>query len=164
MDVLAPLIADRQPPNLIQPGHGPLDHPAVAAKPLAALDAFAGDAPLNVAAAQEATAARDVVGLVRMQLGGAHPPLAGGLLDRRNGVDQGFERDRIVAVGAGQADGERRAPPVDHKLAFRARFAAIRRVGPGCGAPLFAGMLALSRQARLQSIWSAAPRRSSSAW
>ncbi len=51
---------------------------------------------------------------------------------------------------------------VDHKMALRARFAAIRRIRPGLSAPFLAGMLALSRLALDQSILSASPSRSSS--
>jgi hypothetical protein len=49
-------------------------------------------------------------------------------------------------------------------MALRARFRRVpsgcRWIRPGLLAPFFAGMLALSSAARLQSIWSAAPNRS----
>jgi hypothetical protein len=52
----------------------------------------------------------------------------------------------------------------DHKVALRARFSTIRRIRAGELAPLFAGTLALSSAARLQSIWSASPNQSSNSW
>jgi hypothetical protein len=49
-------------------------------------------------------------------------------------------------------------------MALAARFATIRRIRPGFLAPLLAGAKALSTLARLQSILSASPKRSNSAW
>ena len=57
---------------------------------------------------------------------------------------------------------ERHASSVRNKVAFRARFAAIRRVLADLLAPLLAGMLAESKDALSQSMRSAFPRRSSS--
>src|SRR5918995_155554 len=128
MDVVAPLIADREPPELPQPRQGPLDHPAMATQPLAGIHTLAGDADLDVALVQEAAAARDVVRLVSMQLdrtgaGAAAPPL-----DGRNAVDHGFEDGAVMTVRPAQLDGERGAASVRNKMALRARFAAIRRI------------------------------------
>src|SRR5947207_10967874 len=69
MNVAASLVAHRQPPEASQPGEGALHHPAVAAEPLAGVDAFAGDAAGDPAPSQVAAAARDVVGLVGVQPG-----------------------------------------------------------------------------------------------
>ena len=69
-----------------------------------------------------------------------------------------------MSVGARQPESERGAAPVRHHMALRARFAAIRRVRSGSAPPFFAGMLALSRQARSQSIWSASPSSSNKTW
>ena len=114
---------------------------------------------------QRPPAARDVVGLVGVQLGRALAPPAVRRLDGRDGVEQFLEDDRVVAVGPGQEAGQRDAAPVAHNVALRARFAAIRRVGAGAVAPPLAGTLAESSEARLQSIWPASPRRSrSSRW
>src|SRR5215218_8222391 len=88
VDVQAAFVADRRPPELVQPGQGPFDDPAVAAQALAGIDALARDADPDPAAAQEAAAAGDVVGLVGVELGRARAALPGGPLDRRDGVDQ----------------------------------------------------------------------------
>ena len=64
-------------------------------------------------------------------------------------------------VGGGERYGERDAPSLDHNMALRALFAAIRRVLADLFAPLFAATLAESRHALDQSIRSASPRRSS---
>src|SRR5215216_7954445 len=163
VDVVAALVADRQAAVAVQPGQRALHDPAVAAQALLGLDPLPRDPNLDVPTAQCPAATGDVVGLVGMELGGTLAPPPGRLLDGRDGVDQVREDDRLVAVGPGQARGERDAGAVDHKVALRARFAAIRRVGASGGAPLLAGTLAASRLARDQSILSASPRRSSSA-
>jgi hypothetical protein len=69
-----------------------------------------------------------------------------------------------VEIRRTQLHRERDALSLDHKMALRARFAAIRRIRPGRSAPLGAGTENESIQARLQSIWSASPSRSSSSW
>jgi hypothetical protein len=157
MDVSTPLIADGEAAKLIEPGESALNYPTMAPKPSAGVHALAGDANLDPAAVQEATAARDVLGLVRVQLRGTFAGPTAGTLDWRDRVDQFLEDDTVVTVGAGDARCERRPAPVGNNMALRARFAAIRRIRAGRLAPFFAGMLALSRQARSQSIWSAWP-------
>jgi uncharacterized membrane protein YgcG len=64
-------------------------------------------------------------------------------------------------VSSRQCYRERDATSFDHKLALRARFAAIRRILSGFSAPPTAATLAESNEARDQSIRSAWPRRSS---
>jgi hypothetical protein len=65
-------------------------------------------------------------------------------------------------VGRAQRNGERDALPVHDHMAFRARFAAIRWIRPGFIAPFSAGTAEESREARVQSMRSASPKRSSS--
>ena len=99
MDIGPSLIADGQPAVPVEPGQGALHHPAMAAQPLAGVDAFAGDAHPDVALGKRPATARDVVGLVGMQLVRALAAPAVGLLDRRDGIEQLLEDDRVVAVG-----------------------------------------------------------------
>src|SRR3954471_12872685 len=72
VDVVAPLVADRQPAASGDPGQGPFHDPAWRAQPSAALDAAPGDARDDAAPAASAAAAGIVVGFVGVQLGG--PP------------------------------------------------------------------------------------------
>ncbi len=111
--------------------------------------------------AQQGAAEGVVVSLVGMEFGGALPPPTAGAHDGHDGIDGGLQHAAVVDVGGGEPYGERDAVPVDHNMALAARFAAIRRVRPGLLAPLVAGMLAESREARLQSMRFAAPKRSS---
>jgi hypothetical protein len=72
-DVGAPLVADLQPPAAHQPRQRPPDHVAVTAELIARLDAAAGDARGDAAAAQRPAAAGAVVGLVQVELVGPPP-------------------------------------------------------------------------------------------
>ena len=72
-----------------------------------------------------------------------------------------LEDHAVVAVGARQDGRQRDATTIDDQVPFRARFAAIGGVRSHRVTPLLAGMLALSRLARSQSIRSASPSRSS---
>ena len=68
-----------------------------------------------------------------------------------------------MAVGGTQEDRQRDSLAVDDQMAFTAWLAFIRWIRTGLFAPLFAGIEALSRQARDQSIRSASPKRFNSA-
>jgi hypothetical protein len=154
-------ITNRQPPIAVEPGQRALNHPAMATEPFAGVDTLTGDADADVAATQRLATAWIVIPFVGMQLGGALAAPSIGLPDEGNGIEQLLEDDGVVAVGSAQERGERAAAALDHNMALRARFAAIRRGGTDEVAPFLAGILALSKEARLQSIWSASPRRSS---
>jgi hypothetical protein len=110
----------------------------------------------------------DVGPALIMELGWPPPSLPRQLLDGRDGIEQVLEDDRIVAVGPGQQRGKRDAGSVDHTMALRAGhslgLAPIRRIRADELPPLVAGILALSSAARLQSMRSASPSRSSSVW
>ena len=64
-------------------------------------------------------------------------------------------------VRGGHRDRERDPLPVDEEVVLGARFAFVRRVRADRASPFFAAKLLLSRAARVQSICSAAARRSS---
>jgi hypothetical protein len=164
MDIGAALVTHAQAAEVIEPGQRSLDHPAVAAQALAGVDALAGNTDPDVPLGEGPPAAGEVIALVSMEFGGPLAPPPSGRLRRWDGIEQVLEDDRVVAVGPGQECGKRDTGSVDHNMALRARFAAIRRIRSGELAPLVAGMLALSRLARLQSIWPASPRRFSSVW
>src|SRR5919199_5246198 len=140
MNVVAPLIADAQPPVAVEPSARALDHPAVAPQPLARLDAFARDPRRDATPAQLGPQRGGVIRLVGVQLlralARAAPAAA---LDRLDGVD-GFEQHAgVVHVGPAHDDRERDAFALDHKVALRARFAAIRRIRAGLRPPFGAG-------------------------
>src|SRR4051794_13536826 len=61
VDVVAALVADHRPAQARDPGQGTLDHPAILAEALAALDAAPGDARDDAAPAAGTAAAGVVV-------------------------------------------------------------------------------------------------------
>lgn len=152
VDIGAPLIANRQPPKACQPGQRPLDDPAIAAQAFAALDALARDAYLDVALRQRPAATRDVIGLVGMDLLRSLAGSSARPFDRPDGIQQRFKVDAVMAISGPQQDRQRDALTIDYQMAFATRFPFVCRVRADDFAPLFAGIEALSRLARDQSI------------
>src|SRR5258706_8374894 len=165
MDVSPVLVADLQAPEAVEPGERPFDHPAVASQAVLGLDTTAGDAGDDAALAQGQTEVTVVVTLVGMELvRSATGPAARLGADGLDGVDGGEQHLRIVHVRGAHQDRERDAVGVDHKMALRALFAAIRWVLARFLAPLVAGTAAESSAARSQSIRSAWASSSRSTW
>ncbi len=131
-----------------------------------ALDAAAGDARRDRPLATFGSAAAVVVGLVGVEPLRAATGSAPAAPHARDDVEDGGQHAAVVAVGPAQLEAERRAAGVDHDVALCARTASVRGVRADLRvrrrAPPFAGMDALSIEARLQSSASAAARRSSS--
>ncbi len=161
MDVEPALIANGEATEAAHPGQRTLNDPPVPAQLPAALDPAAGDAGLDAATAAAVAAAPLIIGLVAVHL--VRPATWAARLARYgwDRVEQVLERHAVVDIGPGQQEGERDAAPVGDEVALGARLAAIRRVRPDRGSPLFAGTAVLSTQARLQSIRSASRRRHS---
>lgn len=161
MDVVAPLIADREPAVLRKPGQCPLHHPPVSSQLLAALYALSCYTALYPAPSQSSLALLIIVGFVGMQLLGTPPRSSPtGTLDGLYSVDEFFEDHRVVDVCGRERYRERDAPSVRNKVALGALLSFICRILAGFWAPLLAGIEAESSEARSQSIWSASPRRS----
>src|SRR5215218_3017038 len=165
VDVIAPLVAHRQPAVAIQPRERTLHHPPVSSELLAGVDPTAGDARGYAPLPERLPAAGEIVCLVGVQFRGTLARPAGvsaRLANRRNGVHRLLQHLRVVDVGGAEDYRERDAPSVRNKVALRARFSLIRRIRAGSLAPLLAGTLAESKAARSQSIRSASPSRSKS--
>jgi len=160
MDIVPPLIANREPSILRKPGQRTFHNPPVTPQLLAALYALSCYAALYSASSQGSFALSVVVGFVGMQLLGTLPRSAPtGTLDGLYSVDELFEDHRVVDVCCGEHYREWDAPSVRNKVALRALLSFIRRILAGFWSPLLAGMEAESTQARSQSIRSASPRR-----
>ena len=156
MDVASPLVAGDKPAEAADPGEGALDDPPVAAQLLAGIDATACDAGSDPPTTAGLSATAMVVGFVGVELVRAASRPAGLATNRWDVVEQFLERHAVVGVGAGQDEGEREAVPVGDQVALGAEPASVGRVRPRLVAPLLAARDALSMQARLQSIRSAA--------
>ena len=160
MDVRSPFIAHFQPLLPVQPGVRAFDDPAMATEFLLRLNSLAGDARDDASPAQRSAVLLRLIPFVRVQLVRSFPGSSSRALDRLNRVETLFEHRRLVDVGGGQQDGERDPLPVDHKMALRALFAAIRWILPGFFAPPGEATVEASIAARVQSMRSAWPSRS----
>ena len=148
----------------IQPRQRSFYHPAMATEFLARLDPSPCNPRSDAPIPQCLSATWIVVPFVGVQLGrslswpSSRPP------NWLNGINGCFQHLGVVNIGCRLGYGERDSFSVDHKVALRARFAAIRRIRSGFSAPPGAGTLAESSEARDQSIWSVSPSRSNNAW
>lgn len=155
MNVNAALEASAQLAEGCEPRVCALDDPAMATKPIIALDAFASDAVLDTAAFEMSTAARVVISLVRMQLAGPAAWPAWLATHRWQGVNQRIEDHRIVTVGASDTEHQRDALAVRDEVALAAKFASVRGIGARVRAPRGLATLAPSMLTRLKSSLSA---------
>ncbi len=161
MDASPVLVADLQAPEAVESGERPFDQPAVASQAVLGLDTTAGDAGDDAALAQGQTEVTVVVTLVGMELvRSATGPASRLGADGLDGVDGSEHHLRIVHVRGAHQDRERDAVGVDHKMALRAQFVAIRWVLARFFPPPGAGAAAESSAARSQSMRSAWARRS----
>ena len=164
MNLVQALVANPQSPIAIEPSGGAFGYPPVASQALARFNAASGNPGLDVACSQHLSTEREIISLVGMQLGRATPRTTAAPPDGPNRVNRLFQYLGIMHIGCGLSDAQRDALPVDHKMALRARFAAIRWIRPGFFPPRGAGTLDESSAARDQSIWSAWPNWSSKSW
>jgi hypothetical protein len=164
MNFIAPFIPYPQPAEPVQPGAGTLYYPAVAAQPLTAVEQLPRYPGPYASTPEPFAQGLRVIGFVGVQLLRPLPRPASPVSDRLYSINAFKHHPRVVHVGAADNYRERDAFGFDHKMALRARFAAIRRIGAGSRPPFGAGTLNESTDARLQSSLSASARRSSRAW
>ena len=138
MDVLVAVVADEQPLEVVQPGEGALDDPAVAAEPGTVLCLAAGDHGLDPSLPNLAAVLVVVIAAVGDQTVGTATRPADAATHGRHGVEQRDQLSDVVAVAAGQAPGEWEAAAVDEEVMLGARPAAIDRAWTGLAAPFFA--------------------------
>src|SRR5215210_374083 len=161
VDVVAALVANREPAVLGKPGQCALHHPPVPTQFLAALYALSCYTALYPAPSQSSFALLVVVGFIGVQLLGTFPrPAPTRTLDRLYGVDELCEDHRVVDVCCARHYRERDTPSVLNKVALGALLSFICRILAGFWSPLLAGMEAESSEARSQSMWSVSPKRS----
>lgn len=164
MDILAPLITHAQSSIAVDPPKSSFDHPSMSAKALARIEHVTRDPRLDTSRLQVPFGARRTIGLVSMQLGGTSTRPAALPCHSRDRFNHLLGNRDLVGVCCRCSDHKRDSLGVDHKMALRARFAAIRRIRAGCWAPFNALTVEASRLARLQSIWSALCSRSKRTW
>lgn len=158
MDLGVALVAGSEPAEVVEVREAALDDPALFAEAGAVLDAAAGDDRLDASCPEEAAVLVEVVAAVGQQPVGllSWPP--GFALDRA-GVQLIQQRDElgdVVAVAAGQRDGERDAGRVDEQVVLGAGAGTVDRGWPGQEPPKRARTWDPSTAARDQSIAPAA--------
>ena len=110
MEVGAAFVARAQPFEGVQPGEATFDHPAVSAQAGAVCDPAARDPRSDAPGAQLSAVDVVVVAAVGEQLPRLASWPAAPATDRRDGVEQRDELGDVVAVAAGEADGEGMPP------------------------------------------------------
>jgi hypothetical protein len=151
MDLVAAVVADEEPLELMQPGEGALDDPADAAERGAVLGLAACDRRRDSAPAELAPVLVVVI-----------PPISGDALrpaarpadlaaHRRHALHQRHELGYVVAVAAGDRPGERDAGGVDQEVMLGAASGSVNRARPRRGAPFFACTWLESTTARSHS-------------
>jgi hypothetical protein len=164
MDIVSPLVTNREPAVFGDPRKRALHDPPVPSQFLRTLHTLSGYAsgyaPLDGPFSQSLRALFVVVGFVGMYLIGALPRSASRTLNRLDRVQKLLENHRIVDIGGSADHTERDARPLDYNMALRARLSLICGIRSGSLSPLLAGTLAESKEARSQSICFASPRRS----
>ena len=164
MDIVPFFIPNTEPTVLKQPRECGLDDPAVLSQATAVLGIAFGDQRQDAAIAKGSP--NLVLGVVRPIGEYRVGALARTAPRSCNGFDGVDERDghlRVVNVGAGMFDRQRRAIAVDDQVALRAVLPAICRIRAGLVPPKSARVEQLSIAAADQSIPSAWPSSSSRA-
>ena len=162
MDLGSSFVADEQAAELVQPGEGALDDPAEATEAGAVLGRAAGDHGFDPAPTQFAAMSSGVVAAIGDELVGATARPADSAAHVRHLVDQREQLGNVVAVAAGEREGERETALIDDQVVFGAQPSTVNRARARLGAPFFACRWLESTTARAHSICPAARSRSSS--
>ena len=138
MDLVPAVVADEQPFELVEPGEGALDDPAVAAEAGAVLAFAAGDLRRDAAATELAPVAVGVVATVGGQPLRPSARATDAAAHRRHRVEQRDQLGDVVAVTARERPGERDPGRVDQEVLLRPVSGSINRARARLGAPFFA--------------------------
>jgi hypothetical protein len=162
VDLVAAVVADEQPLELVQPREGTLDDPAVAAEPRAVLGLAACNFGFDPAAMELASVLVVVVASIGGDPLGALPRPADLAAHRRHPLDERDQLSDVVAIAARDRPGERDSGRIDEEMLLRPVSGSINRARARLGAPFFACTWLESAIARDHSISPAARKRASS--
>lgn len=151
MDVVADLPADSQAAEPVQVSEGAFHEPALGSKPGAVLCAAVGNQRLHSEVPDQTAALVVVVAPVGQHHVWATTGPAAFASHRRHGLEEGDQLSDVVAVAAGQGDGERYAGGVSDQMVLAARSAPVDRASSGLGSPFNARMWEPSTAAREKS-------------
>ena len=138
MDLVTAVVADEQPFELVEPGEGAFDDPAVAAEPGAVLGLAAGDLRGDPASAQLTAVLVVVIATICRDSVGPSPRPSDLAPDGRHTVDERDQLGDVMAVAAGDRPGKRDPRRVYEKMMLRAVSGSINRARARFGAPFFA--------------------------
>jgi hypothetical protein len=153
------VVPDLQPPRLADPGQRALHHPADLAQAAAVWRPLSRQVVLDAPLLEALPIPRGAVLPVPIQRLWLPPRAAALAFDRRDVVHQVHRFQRLVAVGPGEPDGQRRALAIDEQVPLGALFGPIRGVFACQGPPKTARKLWLSTQQCSQSeaLWKEKP-------
>jgi hypothetical protein len=163
MNLIPTLIPDTQTTTSVQPGKGAFNNPAMRTQAHSLVNASSSKSGNNSSFYQSLSMFVAIIASVRMQLFRTTSELPIGSRQRWYCIDHLQKHRNITHIGTCVPYGEWDSSSVDHNMALRARFAAIRWIRTGFFAPPGAGTLPESMLARDQSIWSALDNRSNMA-
>lgn len=138
MDFVAAVVADEEPLELVQPGEGALNDPAVAAKSGAVAGVPTRDLRSDSALTELAAVLVVVVASVGADSFGTAAGPAAAAAHRRNRVEEWDQLGDVVAVAARDRPGERDPRCVDQEMVLRPVSGSINRARARLGAPFFA--------------------------
>ena len=130
VDVGAAVVADEQPFEVVEPGESALDNPAVAAEAGAVLGLAAGDLGSDPALAELPAVFVVVVAAVGGNPLGPSAGAADAAAHRRDPLDEWDQLGDVVAVAAGEREGERDSCRVDEEVVLEPDLALSTGLGP----------------------------------
>jgi hypothetical protein len=136
VDLAAAVVSDEQSFELVQPGEGALDDPAVAAESGTMLGLASGDLRCDPALAQFAASTVVVVTAVGGHTIGPPPGPADLATHRRYPIDERDQLGAVVAIAARERPGERDPGRVDQEVVLGTISGSINRARARLGAPL----------------------------
>ena len=144
VDVGAAFVADEQALEVVQPGKGALDDPAVTAQTGAVLGLAARDLGFDATLPDEPAVVVVVVAAVGEHTVGPPPRSPAQSAHRRDGVEERDQLGDVVAVAAGDREGERDPGRIDEEIVLGAGPASVHRARARFGAPYMKGAGATS--------------------
>jgi hypothetical protein len=138
VDLVATVVADEQSFVVVEPGEGPLDHPADTAQTGAVLGLAASDLRFDPSGAELTTVLVVVVAAVGGDSLGPSAWSADLAAYWRDALDQWNELGDVVAVAARDRPGERDPGRVYEQVMLGAVSGSINRARARLGAPFFA--------------------------
>ena len=164
MNISSALITDFQTTITVQPSQRSLNDPTMSTEPFTTLNSSPSDAWDDPTFSQDFAIMVAVVPFVSMEFLRTLSRSSALLTNGWDGIHHRFQHRCFVHIGSRVPYDEWDSSSFDHKMALRARFAAIRWVRAGRFAPPGAGTMPASRLARDQSSSSAPARVSNNFW